>query len=180
MFLKESCIMEIYTKSTESFSVGRVFCQNEDCVVFEDIDVQGKITGYRVMKKSSISQLQYDTEYLDKISKYMEFAQKHSYANWFSLKHVSLNTEGSLILQILQYAKTHHIIITVEAAGMKEPEAGYIEEINHEKSHENITLTCIDVSNARLAEKISIAIGEIVFIEFESIDNLLLKYALNT
>lgn len=59
MFIKECCIIKIYTKSTEGFSVGRVFCQNEDCVVIEDIDVQGKITGYRVMKKSIISQLQY-------------------------------------------------------------------------------------------------------------------------
>lgn len=52
MFIKESCIVEIYTKNTESFSVGRVFCQDEDCVIFENIDVQGKITRYYVMKKS--------------------------------------------------------------------------------------------------------------------------------
>ncbi len=178
MFIKESCIMEIYTKSTESFSVGRVFCQNEDCVVFEDIDVQGKTAGYGVMKKSLITQLQYDTEYLDKISKYMEFAQKHSYSNWFSLKHISLNTEESLISQALQYAKAHHIIVTVEAADMEEPEAGYIEEIIHKSNREYISLTCIDVSNAQLSEKITITIEDIEFIEFESIDNLLLQYAL--
>ena len=85
MTVKESGIAEIYTKNTDTFSVGRVFCQNNECVVFEDIDTQGKITGYYVMKKEIISRLEYDTEYLNKISKYMELRMVFSKA--CCLKH---------------------------------------------------------------------------------------------
>ena len=173
MFIKESCIVEIYTKSTESFSVGRVFCQDEDCVIFENIDVQGKITGYYVMKKSSISQLHYHTEYLGKIRKYMEYGKEHSYSNWFSLKPVALNRGGSLILQVLEYAKDNHIVITLETDQADEPEAGYLKEMVRDK----IIFSCLDVSTAQLSEEITIPVQDIVFIEFESIDNLLLQYA---
>ncbi len=34
MTVKESGIAEIYTKNTDTFSVVRVFCQNNECVVF--------------------------------------------------------------------------------------------------------------------------------------------------
>lgn len=173
MLVKEDCIVEIYTEKSDSFSVGKVFCQNRDCVVFEDIDTQGKITGYYVMRKNTISQLDYDTEYLNKISKYMEFGEKHPYSNWFSLKQVALNTEESLILQVLEYAKDNDIIITIEITGMQELEAGYVKKVEADK----IILSCIDISNARMSEEITVAMDDIVFIEFESIDNLLLKYA---
>ena len=175
MFIKESCIVEIYTRNTESFSVGRVFCQDEDCVIFENIDVQGKITGYYVMKKSIISQLQYHTEYLNKIRKYMEYGEKHPYSNWFSLKPVALNRDESLILQVLDYAKDNHIVITLETKQADELEAGYVKEMVRDK----IIFSCLDVSTAQLSEEITVPVHDLVFIEFESIDNLLLQYALN-
>ncbi|MBD5545774.1 MAG: hypothetical protein HDR01_16415 [Lachnospiraceae bacterium] len=84
--------------------------------------------------KRIISQLHYHTEYLGKIRKYMEYGKDHPYSNWFSLKPVSLNRGESLILQVLEYAKDNHIVITI-------------------------------------------SVQDIVFIEFESIDNLLLQYA---
>lgn len=173
MLVKEGCIVEIYTGKSDSFSVGSVFCQNDDCVVFKDIDTQGKITGYYVMRKNIISGLNYNTEYLNKISKYMEFGEKHPYSNWFSLKHVALNTEESLILQVLEYAKDNDIIITIEITGMERLEAGYVKKVESDK----IIFSCIDISNARLLEEITVAMDGIVFIEFESIDNLLLQYA---
>lgn len=175
MFIKESCIVEIYTKNTESFSIGRVFCQDEDSVIFENIDVQGKITGYYVMKKSIISQLHYHTEYLDKIRKYMEYGEKHPYSNWFSLKPVALNRGGSLILQVLAYAKDNRIVITLETKQADEPEAGYVKEISQNK----IIFSCLDISTAQLSEEITVPVHNLVFIEFENIDNLLLQYALN-
>ena len=176
MIVKESCLVEIYTKNIDSFSVGKVFCQNDDSVVFEDIDTQGKITGYYVMRKNIISQLDYNTEYLNKISKYMTFAEKHSYSNWFSLKHITLNTAESLVLQVLEYAKDNNIVITIETSGRQELDAGYIEEIRNGE----IIFSCLDVSNAQLLEDIKVVINDIVLIEFENIDNLLLQYANTT
>lgn len=173
MIIKESGIAEIYTQSENSFSVGRVFCQNDDCAVFEDIDTQGKVTGYYLMRKDIISKVDYHTEYLKKISKYMEFSEKHPYSNWFSLKSVVLNRENPLILQVLEYAEKENIVITIEMAGVEELEAGYVREINSSQ----IIFSCIDLSSARQLEEITVAVDDIVFIEFESIDNILLQYA---
>lgn len=175
MIVKESCLVEIYTKNTDRFSVGMVFCQNNDCVVFKDIDTQGKITGYYIMKKNIISQLNYSTGYLTKINKYMEYGETHSYSNWFSLKPVALNPEGALLLQVLEYARDNNAVITIELTGRQELEAGYIKEMDNNK----ITFSCLDISNAQLLEEISVATDDIVFIEFESIDNLLLQYAVS-
>ena len=54
-----------------------------------------------------------------------------------------------------------------------EPEAGYLKEMVRDK----IIFSCLDVSTAQLSEEITIPVQDIVFIEFESIDNLLLQYA---
>lgn len=172
MTVKESGIAEIYTKNTDTFSVGRVFCQNNECVVFEDIDTQGKITGYYVIKKEIISRLEYDTEYLNKIGKYMEYNENHSYSEWFSLKPVALNTEKSLIFQVLQYALDNDMVITIETDN-KEAESGYVKEIENGM----LTFACLDISNAQPMENITVAIHDIILIEFESIDNVLLQYA---
>lgn len=172
MTVKESHIAEIYTKNTDCFSVGRVFCQNNECVVFEDIDTQGKITGYYVMKKDIISRLEYDTEYLTKIGKYMEYNENHPYSEWFSLKPVALDTEKSLISQVLQYAKDNDMVITIETDN-EDLESGYVKNIENSM----LTFACLDISNAQFMETVTVAIQDIDLIEFESIDNLLLQYA---
>lgn len=172
MTVKESGITEIYTKNTDTFSVGRVFCQNNECVVFEDIDTQGKITGYYVMKKEIIFRLEYDTEYLNKIGKYMEYNENHSYSEWFSLKPIALDTEKSLIFQVLQYAQDNNMVITIEMDN-EELESGYVKEIENGM----LTFACLDISNAQPMENITVAIHDIILIEFESIDNVLLQYA---
>lgn len=173
MKLKESGIIEIYTNDKTSFSVGRVYCQSNDYVVFEDIDKQGIITGYCMIRKDIISQTEDHTEYLDKLGKYMEYWEEHPYSAAFSLKHIALETEKPLILQVLQYAKDNDIIITIEMDSMEEPEAGYVKEIKQE----GIIFSCIDISNTQIYDELSVEIFDINFIEFESIDNLLLKYA---
>lgn len=67
MKIKDNCLIEIYTRNNDSFSVGKVFCQNDDEVIFTDIDAQGKLSGYFAVRKSCISCLEYDTDYLNKI-----------------------------------------------------------------------------------------------------------------
>lgn len=173
MKLKEPGIIEIYTNGKTSFSVGRVYCQSNDYVVFEDIDKQGIITGYCILRKDIISKTEDHTEYLDKLGKYMEYWEEHPYSAAFSLKQIDLETEKPLILQVLQHAKDNGIIITIEMDGMEEPEAGHVKAIKQEE----IIFSCIDVSNAQIYDEISVKILDINFIEFESIDNLLLKHA---
>lgn len=113
MIIAESKLIEIYTKNKDSFSVGKVYCQNDEQVVFEDIDTQGKIIGYYAMKKNYISKLKYETEYLKKIYLYMQYAKEHDYSGWFSLEKIKLDIDKSLFDQVINIAKKNNSIITV-------------------------------------------------------------------
>lgn len=103
MTIREDCLVEIYTKNEESFSVGKVCFQNHDSVVFYSIDEQGKIAGYYAMKKEYITKILDNTEYLHKIEKYMEYGLKNPYASWFSLKKVDFDISKPLFTQIRIY-----------------------------------------------------------------------------
>ncbi|MDD6071132.1 MAG: hypothetical protein PUC12_10035 [Clostridiales bacterium] len=176
MTIREDCIIEIYTKNQDSFSVGKVCFQNHDSVVFYSIDEQGKIAGYYAMKKKYITKILDNTEYLRKIGKYMEYSEKNPYDSWFSLKKVEFEISKPLFIQILRYAKDNDIIVTLDMFISDYLETGYVREITQEK----IVLECVDVGNARIMDKVSIEIEieSIAFIEFESIDNRLLQYAM--
>lgn len=173
MIIRDDCIVEVYTKNEDSFSVGKVYCQNKDDVVFCNIDVQGKIDGYYVMKKSSVTNIVMDTEYLKKMEKYMEYGEKHSYASWFSLTDVKFDISQSLFTQVIKYAETNGIIITIGMIDEEELETGYVREI----SQNNLVLECINLENAHMLGCITVNMEDITFIEFESIDNKLLQYA---
>ncbi len=173
MIIAESKLIEIYTKNKDSFSVGKVYCQNDEQVVFEDIDTQGKIIGYYAMKKKYISKLKYETEYLKKIYLYMQYAKEHDYSGWFSLEKIKLDIDKSLFDQVINIAKKNNSIITVGREEDDKLETAYVKDIYNE----DITLECIDISNAKLYDEITMKLNEINFIEFNSVDNLLLEYA---
>lgn len=64
------------------------------------------------------------------------------------------------------------MVITIETDN-EEAESGYVKEIENGM----LTFACLDISNAQPMENITVAIHDIILIEFESIDNVLLQYA---
>lgn len=171
--IKDNCIAEIYTHSEESFCVGSVYLQNKDCALFRNVDEQGKVTAYYAMKKSIITSVEYDTEYLNKLEKYMEYGTKNTYGLWFSLTEFKFDDEQPLFPQILQYAYKNNKIITIAASTMEELVTGYIRAL----SVDRMEMECVDIETAKLDDCIVMSIDEISFIEFDSVDNCLLQYA---
>lgn len=171
--IKDNCIVEIYTHSEDSFSVGSVYFQNKDCVLLRGVDEQGKLTAYYAMKKSIITNVEYDTEYLNKLEKYMEYGSMHTYGLWFYLTEVKFDETRPLFPQVFQYAYKENMIITIATFTMEQYETGYIREL----SEDRIVIECVDMETAKLDGCIAVNIDEISFIEFDSVDNFLLQYA---
>lgn len=171
--VKDNCLAEIYTYSEKSFSVGEVCFQNDDCVLFRGVDQQRKITAFYAMKKSIITNVEYDTEYLDKLEKYMEYGSIHTYNSWFILTEVQFEEAQPLFLQILQYSYKNNRIVTIATSTMEQLETGYVREL----SEDRIKIECVDMETAKLDGCIVMGISEISFIEFDSVDNCLLQYA---
>lgn len=173
MTIEKDCLVEIYTKNEDSFSVGKVFCQNSDSVVFFNVDEQGKISGYYAVKKNSITNILTDTEYLWKLEQYMQYGIENTYKSWFALKEINLDVEQSLFVQVLKHAKSSGIIVSLGMIYEETIETGYVTEL----AQDSIVLECVDIENADVLEKKLIKTDEIFFVEFESIDNILLQYA---
>lgn len=171
--IKDNCIAEIYTHSKESFCVGSVYLQNKDCALFRNVDEQGKVTAYYAMKKSIIANVEYDTEYLNKLEKYMEYGSMHTYGSWFSLTEVKFDETRPLFPQVFQYAYKKNMIITIATSTMEQLETGYIKKLLEDR----VEIECVDVETAKLNGCMVVSIDEISFIEFDSVDNCLLQYA---
>lgn len=171
--IKDNCIAEIYTHSEESFCVGSVYLQNKDCALFRNVDEQGKVTAYYAMKKSIITNVEYDTEYLNKLEKYMEYGSMHTYGSWFSLTEVKFDETQPLFPQILQYSYKNNRMVTIATSTMEQLETGYIRQLLDDR----LEIECVDMETAKLEGCIAVSIDEISFIEFDSVDNFLLQYA---
>lgn len=172
MKIKQGCLAEIYTTSDESFSVGILLYEMKEYVVFHILDEQGRWDGFYLIKKSCISSIQYDTEYLQKIRLYMEYWKNHSFAKDATRDSI-LNTNPALP-QILNAVYDREEIVTI--ATSDDPSTlftGYIRE----RLNGNILLECIDMETAKSYENVEVAEKNIVFLEIESPDNELLKYA---
>lgn len=171
--IKVNCIAEIYTYSEESFCVGSVCFQNDENVLFQNVDEQGKVTAYYAMKKSIITNVEYGTEYLIKLEKYMEYGNAHTYSSWFSLSEVKFDESQPLFPQILQYSYKNNRMVTIATSTMEQLETGYIRQL----SEDRLEIECVDIETAKLDGCITVNIDEISFIEFDSVDNFLLQYA---
>ncbi len=171
--IKENGIAEIYTHSEDSFSVGEVCFQNKDCILIRGVDEQGKVTAYYAMKKSIITSVEYDTEYLNKLEKYMEYGNVHTYSSWFSLNEVKFDDAQPLFPQILQYSYKNNRMVTIAISTMEQLETGYIRQLLDDR----LEIECVDMETAKLDGCITVNIDEISFIEFDSVDNFLLQYA---
>ena len=149
-------IYEIYTDDSGSFTVGSIAAQNDEDIVIRGVDEEGKISAYYALPVKTITEMISDTPYLNKISRYMEYAEQHPYSGWYSLPELVLDPEKPLLAQILKCLN-----------------CGYVCEI--EKGR--VLLSCVDPVTARDLTQVRIRIRDLEYIEYGSISNTLLMYA---
>ena len=162
-------LLEIYSGSEERFSVGKILSKNKDCILFRSYDAQGKNDGLHFIKSSYISEVKSNTQYLRKMQLYLEY--------WREREDVLLNNpfkNHPTLLELLEYAMKNKKIITVSCSTKPdELLTGYVESYNNEK----IELNCVDMETACIYETATLLKEDIFYLEVDSLDNELLKYA---
>ena len=90
-------------------------------------------------------------------------------------KTVSMNDlDGEISIgNILEYIISSKRISTVMIDSGDEMYTGFISELDAV----SVAMECVDISNAKVYDKIKINVGDICFIEFNSVDNDVLLYA---
>lgn len=162
-------LLEIYSDSEDSFSVGKILSKNRDSILFRSYDAQGKNDGLHFIKSSYISEVKSNTQYLRKMQLYLDYWRKQKDApltNPFK-KHPALS-------ELLAYAMKSMKIITVSStSNPDELLTGYVETYDNEK----IKLNCVDMETACIYETATLLKEDIFYLEVDSLDNELLKYA---
>ena len=162
-------LLEIYSDSEESFSVGKILSKSKDSILFRSYDAQGKNDGLHFIKSSYISEVKSNTQYLRKMQLYLEY--------WREREDVLLNNpfkNHPTLLELLEYAMENKKIITVSCSTKPdELLTGYVESYNNEK----LKLDCVDIETACIYETATLLKEDIFYLEVDSLDNELLKYA---
>lgn len=166
-------IYEVYTDDSGSFTVGSIYMQNEEDIVLKGVDEEGKISAYYALPKKMITEMVQDTPYLEKIRKYMRYAQENPYSSWFTLPALAINCEGPILTQVLRTAQSDGTPVTVCRNGEDEPVCGYVREV--EKGR--VLLDCIDLESAGDLPPVKLRIRDLEYIEYGSAANMLLMYA---
>ena len=162
-------LLEIYSGSEETFCVGKILSQNRDSILFRSYDAQGKNDGLHFIKSSHISEIKSNTQYLRKMQLYLAYWREQEDApltNPFK-KHPALSG-------LLAYAMENKKIITVFCSSKPdELLTGYVETYDNKK----IKLNCVDMETACIYETATLLKEDIFYLEVDSLDNELLKYA---
>lgn len=166
-------IYEVYTDDSGAFTVGSIYAQNEDDIVLKGVDEEGKISAYYALPVKTIREMVSDTPYLEKIRRYMLYAQQHPYSSWFLLPDLPINPEGPILTQVLRTAERDKTPVTVCRSGEEELLCGYVREIDRGR----VLLECIDPETAENLAGVKLRIRDLEYIEYGSIANRLLMYA---
>jgi len=151
-------LLEIYSGSEETFCVGKILSQNRDSILFRSYDAQGKNDGLHFIKSSHISEIKSNTQYLRKMQLYLAYWREQEDApltNPFK-KHPALSG-------LLAYAMENKKIITVFCSSKPD--------------NKKIKLNCVDMETACIYETATLLKEDIFYLEVDSLDNELLKYA---
>lgn len=162
-------LYEIYSTDDESFSVGYLLYQNDDICIFKVFDDQGREAGIYAFKKEIISACLADTEYLAKMKLYIDYWKDKE------IKMLSMNDlDGEVsIRNILEYIISSKNIATIMINSDDDMYTGFVSE----SDAVSVAMECVDISNAKVYDKIKINVEDICFIEFNSVDNDVLLYA---
>lgn len=176
-YYQSKCLLEIYTRSDDSFSVGTIVALDPSGIVIRTLDEQGKELGFYYFRLDFIRSIESDTEYLQKLTCYRRFWTEHMQNN--SQLLVDTNFLGgnvnsrNLLAAILQRESADRHIVTLGSKSKGELDTGYLSSLNNGTSD----IALIDISTARKMGSVQVKISDIVLLEFESIDNQLLEYA---
>lgn len=162
-------LLEIYSDSEERFSVGKILSKSNDSILYRSYDTQGKNDGLHFIKSSSISEVKSNTQYLRKMQLYLEYWKKTE-----NLPLINPFKKHPTLPDLLLYAIRNEKIITVSCSSKPdELLTGYIEVYNSNK----VKMNCVDMETACIYENITLFENDIFYLEIESLDNELLKYA---
>lgn len=165
-------LVEIYTTSSESFSVGTIIYQDDNDILFKIYDEQGQAASFYVVKRSYITSMKYDTEYLQKMALYLEFWKSHGVSDVL-IKKPPFVLGKPMIPQIIEYAKNNKEIVTLATSTSSNLETGYVRTFENDI----VNLECIDMETAKGFDWLELNVQDICFLEIESTDNKLLAYA---
>lgn len=162
-------LYEIYSTDDECFSVGYLLYQNDDICIFKAFDDQGREAGIYAFKKEIISVCLTGTEYLAKMKLYIDYWKDKD------IKTLSMNDlDGEIsIRNILEYIISSKKIATIMINSDDDMYTGFVSE----SDAVSVAMECVDISNAKVYDKIKINVEDICFIEFNSVDNDVLLYA---
>ena len=164
-------IWEVYTRSENSFSVVSIVQENDKEFIFLSYDELGRKDSMLLITKESINQMLSDTEYLRKMSVFIEFWEKHCDLAIFNSSLLFTNKK-SYLEQSLEYAFENKNIVSIQITNSDNIETGLISKI----SPETILLNCISLESALPYESIELNIKNIWFVEFDSCHNKVLTY----
>ena len=162
-------LLEIYSGSEENFSVGKILSKNRESILFRSYDAQGKNDGLHFIKSSYISKVESNTQYLRKMQSYLEY--------WREQENAPLTNPFKthpVLSELLAYAMENKKIITVSCSSKPdELLTGYVEMYDNKE----IKLNCVDMETACIYEIATLLKEDIFYLEVDSLDNELLKYA---
>ncbi|WP_085832141.1 hypothetical protein [Clostridium merdae] len=176
--IQEKSLVELYTNGDDEFSVGLPLYMDDKGVVVFNIDPQGRMDGYSYYDLSSIHILNTDTSYLQKLNHYRKFWEENQggvCANTL-LPRFTYDSSEPLLLEVLRKQQNENRIVSIETCCADNLYTGFLIQL----TEKTIVLNTINIENAKATEKIIIHLKDIVFAEFNSIDNLLLESAFRT
>ena len=169
MKIKKDVLAEFYSVSNDSFTVGRCIQANDGYFLLETLDSQGKWNGYYWFKNSMVDSIEYDTDYLKKVSIYEDYWKQDKYMKP-SLSRADFKAYDPI--SILDLAIEKHKVVTVFTKEDREFNVGFVR-----KEGKKYKLNCISLENACSLGDFAFKAEEVVFIEIDSPDNNLLGYA---
>lgn len=167
--MKNNHLVEIYSSSEDSFTVGYIIYEDKKRILVNSIDDQGKKDGYLLFKKSIIEKIERGTDYLAKIEKYEDFWGKSK----LGTSDNPVFTEKPDFFDIIKYAHKYKKVITLATSfdyyDYTTGFVGYYDE-------EIVNIKAIDQNTGIAYEDFEIEIKDLILAEVENIDNLLLEF----
>lgn len=167
--MKENQLVEIYSTSEDSFSVGYIIYENKNRIFINSIDDQGKLDGYLLLKKDIIENIERDTDYLGKLEKYRTFWGKSG----LGISDNPVFKQKPDFYELIKYAHKYRKIITVATSfDYYDYRTGFVNYLDEDI----VSIKAIDQNTGKSYEDFEIEIKDLILAEVENIDNLLLEY----
>ncbi|MDD7305278.1 MAG: hypothetical protein PUG67_01675 [Peptoniphilaceae bacterium] len=167
--MKNKQLVEIYSSSEDSFTVGSIIFEDKKRILINSIDDQGKNDGYLLFKKNIIEKIERGTDYLEKIEKYRSFWGKTKIGTSDNPIFNQKPDFYDLIKYAYKYKKVLTIATSFDYYDYTTGFVGYYDE-------NIVSIKAIDQNSGQIYEDFEIDLEDIILLEIENVDNLLLEY----